>query len=111
MESNEYALLGLVYAGCVSFLSLASFWQIENSPGRRMTKNYYHTNPSLTLGYEILADIVGVLWIGLGVSILAWAKVYMASPSFGTGEPNSVKGKLCFMRRSSMQHGYHCTLV
>ena len=36
-------------------------------------------------GWEWLADALAILWIGLGMSTIAWMKMWMAKPTFNTG--------------------------
>jgi hypothetical protein len=37
-------------------------------------------------GWEWLADVLAILWVGLGMSCVAWMKMYMQKPTFNTGE-------------------------
>lgn len=36
-------------------------------------------------GWEWLADLTVIIWIGLGMTIVAWMKLWMAKPTFNTG--------------------------
>lgn len=36
-------------------------------------------------GWEWLADVIAIIWIGLGMTVVAWMKIWMAKPSFNTG--------------------------
>ncbi|KAG5645197.1 hypothetical protein DXG03_006715 [Asterophora parasitica] len=67
IEADIFCLVGLLYSSfiCLSFMSL--FWWLELSPG-----------------LEWLSDVIAILWIGLSMSIVAWSKVRMASPTFNT---------------------------
>ncbi|CAK5265809.1 unnamed protein product [Mycena citricolor] len=67
VEADFYCFLGLVYSAFVSLSSMTVFWWLEQKPG-----------------WEWLADIFVIVWIGVSMSVVAWMKVYMASPSFNT---------------------------
>lgn len=36
-------------------------------------------------GWEWLADALVILWIGAGMTTIAWMKMWMAKPTFNTG--------------------------
>ncbi|EIN11240.1 hypothetical protein PUNSTDRAFT_61905 [Punctularia strigosozonata HHB-11173 SS5] len=65
IEADIFCLLGLFWAAFVSLGSMASFWFFE-----------------VRRGWEWLADALGLLWVGVGMSLMAFAKVKMAKPSF-----------------------------
>lgn len=47
---------------------MSMFWWIDLKPGM-----------------EWLADLLAILWIGLGIAGVTWTKAWVAKPSFGTG--------------------------
>ncbi|KAK7001339.1 ArAE-2 domain-containing protein [Favolaschia claudopus] len=67
VEADLYCFMGLVYSAFVCLSSMSMFWWLERKPG-----------------WEWLADFLVIAWIGVGMSVVAWMKVYMASPSFNT---------------------------
>ncbi|KXN90635.1 hypothetical protein AN958_03875 [Leucoagaricus sp. SymC.cos] len=67
IEADIFCLMGIVYAAFVCGISMSTFWWLELKPG-----------------YEWLGDVVAILWIGVSMSVVAWMKVWMASPSFNT---------------------------
>jgi hypothetical protein len=69
VEADLYCFVGLVYSAFVCLASMTMFWWLETKPG-----------------WEWLADILVIVWIGVSMSVVAWMKVWMASPSFNTGK-------------------------
>ncbi|KAJ7122055.1 Fusaric acid resistance protein-like-domain-containing protein [Mycena crocata] len=67
LEADLFCLMGLIYSAFVCLASMSLFWWLERKPG-----------------WEWLADILVIVWIGVSVSVVAWMKVWMASPSFNT---------------------------
>ncbi|KAJ6456388.1 Fusaric acid resistance protein-like-domain-containing protein [Mycena sanguinolenta] len=67
VEADLYCFVGLVYSAFVCLSSMSMFWWLETKPG-----------------WEWLADILVIVWIGVSMSVVAWMKVWMASPSFNT---------------------------
>lgn len=68
LEADLFCLYGVVWAAIVSCGSMALFWWIDVNPG-----------------LEWLAAIVAIILIGLGMTVVAGMKVWMAKPSFNTG--------------------------
>ena len=68
VEADIYCLMGLVFATFVSLSSMSVYWFFEHQSG-----------------LDWLADLLVLLMIGLGMSAVAWMKVWMAKPSFNTG--------------------------
>jgi hypothetical protein len=62
LEADLFCLLGLLYAAVVCFLSMSMFWWLEVKPG-----------------WEWMADVVALAWIGLSIGVMAWMKVWMVS--------------------------------
>lgn len=60
IEADLFCLFGLVYASAVCLISMSMFWFLEVRPG-----------------WEWMADVVAIMWVGLSMSILAWMKVWM----------------------------------
>ncbi|KAF7357929.1 ArAE-2 domain-containing protein [Mycena venus] len=67
VEADLYCLAGLIYSAFVCLASMSMFWWLETKPG-----------------WEWLADFLVIVWIGVSMSVVAWMKVWMASPSFNT---------------------------
>ncbi|ETW81116.1 putative aromatic acid exporter [Heterobasidion irregulare TC 32-1] len=67
MEADRYCLMGLAFAAFVSLGSMNMYWWFE-----------------VRHGWEWLADVLVILWIGLGMSFVAWMKLWMAKPTFNT---------------------------
>lgn len=70
LEADVYCLIGLLYATFVSLCSMSMYWFFEVKPG-----------------WEWLADTLVILWVGVGMSGMAYMKMWMARPSFNTGMP------------------------
>ena len=68
LEADLYCLYGVIWSAVVALGSMSLFWWIDVIPG-----------------WEWLAAIVAIIWIGLGMSIVAGMKVWMGKPSFNTG--------------------------
>ena len=60
VEADLFCLLGLFYSSLVCLVSMSMYWWLELKPG-----------------WEWLADVVAVAWIGLSMSGVAWMKVWM----------------------------------
>ena len=69
VEADTFCSMGLFFAAFVSLSSMSMYWFFEVQPG-----------------YEWLADTLVILWVGLGMSVIAWMKMWMAKPTFNTGE-------------------------
>ncbi|KAI0047932.1 hypothetical protein FA95DRAFT_1558591 [Auriscalpium vulgare] len=65
VEADIYCLMGLGFAAIISLASMNIYWALETQPG-----------------WEWLADILALLWIGVGMSLLAWFKLWIAKPTF-----------------------------
>ena len=68
-EANLYCVYGVAWSAFVGLGSMYMFWWIDVQPG-----------------WEWLADTTVVIWIGLGMTSVAWMKVWMAKPTFNTGK-------------------------
>jgi len=60
LEADLFCLLGLLYAGIVCLVSMSMFWWLEVKPG-----------------WELTADVVALVWIGMSIGVMAWMKVWM----------------------------------
>lgn len=67
-EADHFCLMGLLFSTFISLTSMSTYWFFEVQPG-----------------WEWLADMLVLFWIGLGMSAVAWMKVWMEKPSFNTG--------------------------
>ena len=68
LEADMYCLLGLFWSSFICLGSMSMFWWLDVKPG-----------------WEWLADLIALIWIGLGISAIAWMKAWMSKPTFGTG--------------------------
>ena len=68
LEADTFCLMGVIYATFVSLGSMSMYWFFE-----------------VRAGWEWLADLLVVVMIGVGMSVVAWMKVWMAKPTFNTG--------------------------
>jgi len=60
IEADVFCLVGLLYSAFVCLSSMSLFWWLELQPG-----------------WEWLGDLVAIVWIGVSMSAVAWAKVWM----------------------------------
>ena len=60
VEADLFCLLGLFYSSLVCLVSMSMYWWLELKPG-----------------WEWLADVVAVAWIGLSMSGVTWMKAWM----------------------------------
>ncbi|TBU24665.1 Fusaric acid resistance protein-like-domain-containing protein [Dichomitus squalens] len=67
VEADVFCTMGLVFASFVSLSSMSVYWFFERQGG-----------------LDWLADVLVLLMIGVGMSVVAWMKVWMAKPSFNT---------------------------
>ncbi|KAI0076130.1 hypothetical protein K474DRAFT_1663382 [Panus rudis PR-1116 ss-1] len=67
LEADAFCLMGLAWATFISLSSMGMFWFFE-----------------VRAGWEWLADTLVILWIGVGMSIVAWMKLWMTKPTFNT---------------------------
>lgn len=67
-EADLYCLLGVGWAAFISLGSMAMFSWLEKHEG-----------------LPFLADVIVILWIGIGMTVVAFMKQWMAKPSFNTG--------------------------
>jgi hypothetical protein len=76
IEADVYCLMGLAFASFVSLGSMYTYRALEPRAG-----------------WEWLADTLVLLWIGVGMSLVAWFKLWIAKPTFNPGlthTPSSV---------------------
>ncbi|KAG7098252.1 hypothetical protein E1B28_000214 [Marasmius oreades] len=67
LEADIFCVFGLFYSAFVALTSMSMFWWLDVQPG-----------------LEWLADVIAIVWVGVSMSILAWLKLWMANPQFGT---------------------------
>ncbi|KAI0088109.1 Fusaric acid resistance protein-like-domain-containing protein [Irpex rosettiformis] len=67
LDADKYCLMGLLYASFISLGSMSMYWFFE-----------------VRAGWEWLADVLVILWIGLGMSGMAYMKMWMGKPTFNT---------------------------
>lgn len=65
IEADLFVLMGLIYAAFVCLGSMAMYWWLELKPG-----------------WEWLADVIVLTWIGLSMSVIAFFKVWMVSDGY-----------------------------
>ena len=68
IEADSYCFIALLYSAFICLSSMSMFWWLEVKPG-----------------WEWLADMLVLLWIGVSMSGVAWTKVWMNKPTFNTG--------------------------
>lgn len=68
IEADIYCLMGLAFASFVSLGSMSTYWALEPHAG-----------------WEWLADTLVIMWIGVGMSLVAWFKLWIAKPTFNPG--------------------------
>jgi hypothetical protein len=78
LEADIYCIMGLGFAAFISLGSMYTYWSIEPHPG-----------------WEWLADALVLLWIGVGMSMVAWFKLWIAKPTFNPGETHRNITSLC----------------
>ncbi|KAG9316913.1 Fusaric acid resistance protein-like-domain-containing protein [Chiua virens] len=66
-EADSYCLVAWLYSALMSLSGLALFWWLDVKPG-----------------FEILADCLLIVWMGLTIWGLTWMKVWMAKPTFNS---------------------------
>lgn len=69
LEADLFCIMGVLWAAFISLSSMSLFWFFEVQPG-----------------WEWLADSLVLLWIGAGMSCVAWMKLWMKKPTFNTGK-------------------------
>jgi hypothetical protein len=79
IEADLYVLLGLVYTSVISLAAMAMYWFFELKPG-----------------WEWLADLIVITWIGISMSVIAFLKVWMVSRfvAFATSMETSIDGHI-----------------
>ncbi|KAI0250127.1 Fusaric acid resistance protein-like-domain-containing protein [Lactifluus subvellereus] len=65
LEADIYCVMGLAFASFISLGSMYTYWALEPHAG-----------------WEWLADALVLLWIGVGMSMVAWFKLWIAKPTF-----------------------------
>ncbi|KAJ6488997.1 Fusaric acid resistance protein-like-domain-containing protein [Mycena sanguinolenta] len=67
IEADLYCFVGVAYSTFICLSSMTIFWWLETKPGP---------------AWELVANILVIVWIGLSMSVVVWMKVWMANPSF-----------------------------
>jgi hypothetical protein len=60
VEADVFFILGVVYAAAVSLTAMGVYWWLEHKPG-----------------LEWLGDVLVIFWVGICMSLLAFAKTWM----------------------------------
>lgn len=85
LEADIYCVMGLAFASFISLGSMYTYWALEPHAG-----------------WEWLADGLVLLWIGVGMSMVAWFKLWIAKPTFNPGEtPKYIGCGLLLMTKSA----------
>lgn len=73
-QADAFCFMGLLYAAFISLGSMSMYWFFE-----------------VRAGWEWFADCLVILWIGFGMSGMAYMKMWMGKPTFNTGQskPNN----------------------
>ena len=69
IESDIYCVMGLGFASFISLGSMYMYWTLEPHAG-----------------WEWLADALVLIWIGVGMSMVAWFKLWIKKPTFNPGQ-------------------------
>ncbi|CAE6416781.1 unnamed protein product [Rhizoctonia solani] len=67
IEADMFCLVGAAFASIASLVATDSFWFFELQPG-----------------WEWLADILVLAWVGLAIALIAWSKLWVNKPTFGS---------------------------
>ncbi|KAJ1304721.1 hypothetical protein OPQ81_005859 [Rhizoctonia solani] len=67
IEADMFCLVGAAFASFASLMATDSFWFFELQPG-----------------WEWLADFLVLAWLGLAMTLIAWSKLWVGKPSFGS---------------------------
>lgn len=65
LEADIYCVMGLGFASVISLGSMYTYWALESHAG-----------------WEWLADSLVLIWICVGMSLVAWFKLWIAKPTF-----------------------------
>ncbi|KAH9023559.1 hypothetical protein EDB83DRAFT_2429280 [Lactarius deliciosus] len=68
LEADIYCVMGLGFASFISLGSMYTYWALEPHAG-----------------WEWLADSLVLIWIFIGMSLVAWFKLWIAKPTFNPG--------------------------
>ncbi|KAH9017314.1 Fusaric acid resistance protein-like-domain-containing protein [Lactarius pseudohatsudake] len=68
LEADIYCVMGLGFASFISLGSMYTYWALEPHAG-----------------WEWLADSLVLIWIFVGMSLVAWFKIWIAKPTFNPG--------------------------
>ncbi|KAH7339754.1 Fusaric acid resistance protein-like-domain-containing protein [Rhizoctonia solani] len=67
IEADMFCLVGAAFASFASLMATDSFWFFEVQPG-----------------WEWLADVLVLAWLGLAMTLIAWSKLWVGKPTFGS---------------------------
>ncbi|CAE6428559.1 unnamed protein product [Rhizoctonia solani] len=67
IEADMFCLVGAAFASIASLVATDSFWFFELQPG-----------------WEWLADLLVLAWVGLAMALIAWSKLWVNKPTFGS---------------------------
>ncbi|CAE7150897.1 unnamed protein product [Rhizoctonia solani] len=67
IEADMFCLVGAAFASFASLMATDSFWFFEVQPG-----------------WEWLADFLVLAWLGLAMTLIAWSKIWVSKPTFGS---------------------------
>ena len=87
-EADSFCMLAWLYSALMSLSGLHLFWWLDLKPG-----------------WELLADFVLIIWVGLTIWGLTWMKVWMAKPTFNSGTFRNVLRANRSRRSCSVFHG------
>ncbi|KAG9096669.1 hypothetical protein FRC06_008439 [Ceratobasidium sp. 370] len=66
-EADLFCLVGAAFASFASLVATGSFWYFELQPG-----------------WEWLADALVLSWLALAMMVIAWSKLWVGKPTFGS---------------------------
>lgn len=69
IEADLFCLVGAAFASFASLVATQSFWFFELQPG-----------------WKWLADALVLSWLALAMMVIAWSKLWVGKPTFGSGQ-------------------------
>lgn len=71
IEADIFCLVGAAFASFASLMATDSFWFFEIRPG-----------------WEWLADVLVLSLLAVAMTLIAWSKIWVGKPTFGSGKPD-----------------------
>ncbi|KAI6134688.1 Fusaric acid resistance protein-like-domain-containing protein [Pisolithus croceorrhizus] len=68
VEADTFCFIAWLYSAFVCLTGMSLFWWLDVQPG-----------------WQVVADLVPILWVGFSMWGLSWMKVWMSKPTFNSG--------------------------